>query len=138
MEKILIKFNFINFKFILQTIARDEYDSSLLTDTVAPRQRSRRQKRGVSASQHNSDPNTVYTIEVLVVMDESMRRFHDSIKSNTTEYILSLMSVATNVFADASIGNVINIAVVGIENLNVDLRAIPFGKGNSNPILSMM
>ena len=112
----------------MRTIARDEYDPSLLT------QRSGRQKRDVSASQRNSDPNTAYTIEVLVIMDESMRRFHDSMSTNTTEYILSLMSVAANVFADASIGNMISIAVVGNENLNQDLRAIPFGEGNFKSI----
>ncbi|XP_055302925.1 A disintegrin and metalloproteinase with thrombospondin motifs 1-like [Sitodiplosis mosellana] len=108
---------------------RYEYEPGPVTETTTSTHRSLRQKRDVSASQHNSDPNNPYTIEVLVVVDESMRRFHKSIDSDMTEYILSLMSTTENVFADASIGNVMNIAVVGIMNLEIDLGAIPYGEG---------
>ena len=93
--------------------------------------RLRRQKRDVSDSQLNSDPNSLYTIEVLVVVDKSMRKFHNSISSDMTEYVLSLMSIAASVFADASIGNLINIAVIGIDDLTKDLGVKHLYEGNA-------
>lgn len=90
-----------------------------------------RQKRDVTALQPNSDPNSPYTIEVLVVVDKSMRKFHDSISSDMKEYVLSLMSIAASVFADASIGNLIDIAVIGIDDLTEDLSADHLYEGNA-------
>lgn len=47
-----------------------------------------------------------------------------------TEYVLSLMSIAASVFADASIGNLINIAVIGIDDLTEDLGVKNLYEGN--------
>lgn len=103
------------------------FNSNLVTTT----HRSHSQKKNVSASQRESDANELYTIEVSVVLDLSIRIFHNNIPNNITEYVLSLMSIAASVFEDASIGNMINIAVVSIENLNQDLGVEPLREGNA-------
>lgn len=96
------------------------YDSYPVHDIIS-NHRSRRQRRDLSAFEPDSNPNKPYTIELLVAVDESMRNFHKTIGSNITEYVSSLLSTTANVFADASIGNMINIAVVGIFDLKADL-----------------
>lgn len=63
-----------------------------------------------------------------------MQQFHVTIGSNIWEYVLSLLSTTENVFAHASIGNVINIAVVGIVQLDRDLNVYNLLQGNNNLI----
>ncbi|XP_075146854.1 ADAM metallopeptidase with thrombospondin type 1 motif A isoform X2 [Haematobia irritans] len=52
-----------------------------------------------------------YTIELLVTVDRTMKEFH---KDDLTSYILTLMSIVSNVFSDASIGNTIRVSVANI------------------------
>ncbi|XP_058450296.1 A disintegrin and metalloproteinase with thrombospondin motifs 9 isoform X2 [Malaya genurostris] len=64
--------------------------------------------------------NNEYTIEVLVAVDKKMQAYHrDTLKS----YVLTLMSIVSSIYADASIGNSIKIAVVHILYLHQDLAA---------------
>lgn len=63
----------------------------------------RRKKRNYEGNQ--------YTIELLVAVDRTMKEFH---KDDLTPYILTLISIVSNVFADASIGNPIKISVANI------------------------
>ncbi|XP_062125602.1 LOW QUALITY PROTEIN: A disintegrin and metalloproteinase with thrombospondin motifs 9 [Drosophila sulfurigaster albostrigata] len=58
--------------------------------------------------------NQVYTLEVLIAVDNTMLEFH---KSDLTSYILTLFSIVSNIFADASIGNSIQISVVNLLSL---------------------
>ncbi|XP_055541623.1 A disintegrin and metalloproteinase with thrombospondin motifs 20 isoform X4 [Wyeomyia smithii] len=64
--------------------------------------------------------NNEYTIEVLVAVDKKMQEYHrDTLKS----YVLTLMSIVSSIYADASIGNSIKIAVVHILYLHQNLAA---------------
>ncbi|XP_058055860.1 A disintegrin and metalloproteinase with thrombospondin motifs 9 [Anopheles bellator] len=64
--------------------------------------------------------NDEYTIEVLVAVDNKMQRYHGgALKS----YVLTLMSIVSSVYADASIGNWIKIAVSHIMYIHQDLAA---------------
>lgn len=90
-----------------------------------------RWRRDVRALHRDSDPDNAYTIEVLVVVDEAMRRFHRTLGSDITEYILTLMLIASDVYADPSIGNSINIAVIDIKNLENDLNIERLHEGKS-------
>uniref|UniRef100_A0A2M4ADI9 Putativedisintegrin and metalloproteinase with thrombospondin motifs 9 n=1 Tax=Anopheles triannulatus TaxID=58253 RepID=A0A2M4ADI9_9DIPT len=77
----------------------------------------RRTKR--SASSYSSTDEE-YTIEVLVAVDNKMQRYHgNALKS----YVLTLMSIVSSVYADASIGNSIKIAVSHIMYIHHDLAA---------------
>lgn len=55
--------------------------------------------------------HNIFTIELLVAVDRTMREFH---KDDLTSYILTLISIVSNIFADASIGNSIHISVANI------------------------
>lgn len=57
-----------------------------------------------------------------------MQEFH--LKNNITNYVLMLMSIASNIFSDASIGNLINLAVVDIILLEEDLNVKSLYSGN--------
>ncbi|XP_065369742.1 A disintegrin and metalloproteinase with thrombospondin motifs 9 isoform X3 [Calliphora vicina] len=57
----------------------------------------------------------LFTIELLVAVDRTMKEFH---KDDLTSYILTLISIVSNIFADASIGNSIYISVANILVLN--------------------
>ncbi|XP_055922961.1 A disintegrin and metalloproteinase with thrombospondin motifs 9 isoform X2 [Eupeodes corollae] len=61
----------------------------------------------------------LFTMEVLVAVDKSMSEFH---KSDLNSYILTLISVVSNIFSDASIGNSINISVPTIVLLKDDIN----------------
>ena len=61
-------------------------------------------------------------MEVLVAADRKMQEYHGS---NIVEYILTLMSIVSNVYSDASIGNSINIAVVHILMLKDEIGIEP-------------
>lgn len=92
------------------------YDSNpLADDVVTSTHRSRQQRRDVSGFEIDSNPNNGYTIEVLVVVDKSMQTFHRNKGSNVIEYVSLLMSKTADMFAHTTIGNMIDIAVVGIE-----------------------
>uniref|UniRef100_A0A182JQ27 Peptidase M12B domain-containing protein n=1 Tax=Anopheles christyi TaxID=43041 RepID=A0A182JQ27_9DIPT len=61
-----------------------------------------------------------YTLEVLVAVDNKMQRYHNqSLKS----YVLTLMSIVSSVYADASIGSSMKIAVSHISYIHHDLDA---------------
>ncbi|GAB0092696.1 A disintegrin and metalloproteinase with thrombospondin motifs 9 [Sergentomyia squamirostris] len=59
-----------------------------------------------------------YTMEVLVAVDKKMQEYH---KDKLQSYVLTLMHMVSSIFADASIGNSINVAVVHILLLKHDL-----------------
>ncbi|EDV93015.1 GH18512 [Drosophila grimshawi] len=62
---------------------------------------------------HNQG-NQVYTLEVLIAVDHTMMEFH---KTDLKSYILTLLSIVSNIFADASIGNSIRISLVKLLEL---------------------
>lgn len=61
----------------------------------------------------------VFTMEVLVAVDKTMSEFHGS---DLKSYILTLISIVSNIYADASIGNSIYITVANILLLHDDRR----------------
>ncbi|XP_013098906.2 A disintegrin and metalloproteinase with thrombospondin motifs 9 [Stomoxys calcitrans] len=91
----------------------DEIEQSILPKL-------RRKKRNFESNQ--------YTIELLVAVDRTMKEFH---KENLTSYILTLISIVSNVFADATIGNPIKISVANILVLQ-DLKRQRRKNGASN------
>lgn len=79
---------------------------------------SRRKRQILVPAQHLID-NNAYTMEVLVAVDRKMQEYHGQ---NIKAYVLTLMSIVSSIYADASIGNSINVAVVHILLLKDDLR----------------
>lgn len=69
----------------------------------------------------------MYIIEVVLAVDRKMQEFHAT--NNLESYVLTLMSIASNLFADASIGNFIKLAVVDIIYLKEDLNVKSFHSG---------
>ncbi|XP_052903499.1 A disintegrin and metalloproteinase with thrombospondin motifs 9 [Anopheles moucheti] len=65
-------------------------------------------------------PNNEYTVEVLVVVDNKMERYHGA---DLKSYVLTLMSIVSSVYADASIGSSMKIAVSHISYIHHDLNA---------------
>lgn len=61
-------------------------------------------------------------IEVLVVVDDTMEKYHEN---DLYKYVQSLMVTAAKVYADPSIGTQIKLAVKGIHILKKDLRVKP-------------
>lgn len=78
-----------------------------------------RRKRQILYPSQNSIDNNAYTMEVLVAVDRKMQEYHGQ---NIKAYVLTLMSIVSSIYADASIGNSINVAVVHILLLKDDLR----------------
>ncbi|XP_059608561.1 A disintegrin and metalloproteinase with thrombospondin motifs 20 isoform X2 [Phlebotomus argentipes] len=69
-------------------------------------------------SHHSMMSHNEYTMEILVAVDKKMQEYHgDAIQ----EYVLTLMSIVSSIFSDASIGNSLNVAVVHILLLKHDL-----------------
>uniref|UniRef100_A0A182PKQ0 Peptidase M12B domain-containing protein n=1 Tax=Anopheles epiroticus TaxID=199890 RepID=A0A182PKQ0_9DIPT len=64
--------------------------------------------------------NNDYTLEVLVMVDNKMMRYH---RQNLNSYVLTLMSIVSSVYADASIGSSMKIAVSHISYIHHDLEA---------------
>ncbi|XP_037955485.1 A disintegrin and metalloproteinase with thrombospondin motifs 20 isoform X2 [Teleopsis dalmanni] len=60
----------------------------------------------------------LFTMEVLIAVDRSMNEFH---KEDLHSYILTLISIVSNIFSDASIGNSIYISVAKILIIQDDL-----------------
>ena len=63
-----------------------------------------------------------YIMEVLVVVDKTMQAYYGS---NLEEHVLQLMSIVSNLFSDASIGNDIGIAVLDILRLTDEIKVTP-------------
>lgn len=95
-----------------------DMDSIMENSSRLPRLR--RQKR------HYHDDRHLFTIELLVAVDRTMKEFH---KSDLTPYILTLISIVSNIFADASIGNSIYISVANILVLHEYKRSRRRGGG---------
>ncbi|XP_055302923.1 A disintegrin and metalloproteinase with thrombospondin motifs 9-like [Sitodiplosis mosellana] len=95
--------------------ALNPYDDSIKTT-----QKLFRSKRNVNTFYTEAGKDHAYTIETLVVVDKTTRKFHGV--NNIKNYVLMLMSIASNIFADVSIGNLINVAVVDIILLEDDLN----------------
>ena len=93
---------------------------NLFGDFIKTTQKQIRNKRNVNAIYSATKEDYAFTIEVVVVVDRTMQNFHgvDKIK----KYVLMLMSIASSIFADVSIGNLINVAVVDIILLEDDLN----------------
>lgn len=89
---------------------------------------SKRRKREILISADHLTNNNEYTMEVLVAVDRRMQEYHGH---NIKPYVLTLMSMVSSIYADASIGNSINVAVVHILLLNDDLHVEQSPNGTS-------
>lgn len=89
------------------------------TATPTAQPRSSRRKRHINFQGVNVGDNNAYTMEVMVAVDRKMQEYHGN---NIQAYVLTLMSIVSNIYADASIGNSINVAVVHILLLQEDLH----------------
>lgn len=96
----------------------DNYETTTTSTTTNPPRLSRR-KRHINFPGSNSGENNAYTMEVMVAVDRKMQEYHGN---NIQAYVLTLMSIVSNIYADASIGNSINVAVVHIFYLRDDLH----------------
>jgi len=90
---------------------------------VKGRGRSRKNRWGRSVSRERH-------VEILVVADNSMMKFHEDMDMET--YLLTIMNMVSALYQDPSIGNLVNIVVVNIilledeidqEGLNVTVNA---------------
>lgn len=84
-----------------------------------PEESHSRRKRNIVGPSPNNYANNAYTMEVLVAVDRKMQEYHGQ---NIKAYVLTLMSIVSSIYADASIGNSINVAVVHILLLQEDLH----------------
>lgn len=111
-----------NFTFESQSFDDDDDESTtddLEIETTTTPQRSARKKRHINYHGSNTVENNAYTMEVMVAVDRKMQEYHGN---NIQAYVLTLMSIVSNIYADASIGNSINVAVVHILLLNDDMH----------------
>lgn len=84
-----------------------------------PEESHSRRKRSILSPSPHLIANNAYTMEVLVAVDRKMQEYHGQ---NIKAYVLTLMSIVSSIYADASIGNSINVAVVHILLLQDDLH----------------
>lgn len=96
-----------------------DFDFGTKTTTTTNPPRSSRRKRHINFPTSSSGDNNAYTMEVMVAVDRKMQEYHGN---NIQAYVLTLMSIVSNIYADASIGNSINVAVVHIFFLRDDLH----------------
>lgn len=99
----------------------DELEHEKTTTASPSPPRSSRKKRHINNNNYygsNSVENNAYTMEVMVAVDRKMQEYHGQ---NIKTYVLTLMSIVSNIYADASIGNSIDVAVVHIMLLKDDL-----------------
>lgn len=96
-----------------------------------------KESRNLVRSKRDAGDQQNYTIELLVVVDGSMVEYHG--KDKVEQYVLTLMSSASRLFLDKSIGSPIDLAVVKIL-IREDLKAeslcnwIEFWNWSSNVI----
>ncbi|XP_055309435.1 A disintegrin and metalloproteinase with thrombospondin motifs 9-like isoform X3 [Sitodiplosis mosellana] len=100
------------------TESATDFETTTTKTTTSPPRLSRR-KRHINFPSSNTGDNNAYTMEVMVAVDRKMHEYHGN---NIQEYVLTLMSIVSNIYADASIGNSINVAVVHIFYLRDDLH----------------
>ncbi|XP_026471997.1 A disintegrin and metalloproteinase with thrombospondin motifs 9-like [Ctenocephalides felis] len=98
----------------LDDTTNDVHDEPIFKDRIIPQPlpENHRSKRSVSDNK--------YYIEVLVAVDRKMKLYHDTKLQN---YVLTLMSIVSQIYKDASIGNSISIALVELavlEDLDFD------------------
>lgn len=86
-----------------------------------------RRKREILVTADHLTNNNAYTMEVLVAVDRRMQEYHGH---NIKPYILTLLAMVSRIYADASIGNSINVAVVHILMLNDDLHVEQSSNGS--------
>lgn len=97
----------------------DNLDFETTTETITSSTRSSRRKRHINFPGVNVGDNNAYTMEVMVAVDRKMQEYHGN---NIQAYVLTLMSIVSSIYADPSIGNSINVAVVHIFLLKQDLH----------------
>lgn len=97
----------------------DNMDFETTTSTTTSSTRSSRRKRHINFPGVNVGDNNAYTMEVMVAVDRKMQEYHGN---NIQAYVLTLMSIVSNIYSDPSIGNSINVAVVHIFLLKHDLH----------------
>lgn len=95
-----------------------DFETTTTSTSTTTQPRSSRRKRHINFPGSNSE-NNAYTMEVMVAVDRKMHEYHGN---NIQAYVLTLMSIVSNIYADASIGNSINVAVVHIFYLRDDLH----------------
>lgn len=103
-----------------------EYDTTATPSTTSSSSpsssqspRSARRKRHINFPGGGNSGDNAYTMEVMVAVDRKMQEYHGN---NIQAYVLTLMSIVSNIYADPSIGNSINVAVVHIMLLRDDLH----------------
>ncbi|KAG4076388.1 hypothetical protein HA402_005831 [Bradysia odoriphaga] len=79
------------------------HDDMVIPDEAT--ESTKRRRRSIASSLAT---NSAYTMEVLVAVDKKMKDYHGD---NLNAYVLTLMSIVSSIYADASIGNSINVAV---------------------------
>jgi len=87
---------------------------SKLEQVQEEEQKSKSRKLNRKKRHYADVDNQVYTLEVLIAVDNSMKQFHGE---DLQPYILILMSIVSSIFADASIGNSIRILLVRLISL---------------------
>ncbi|XP_033167577.1 A disintegrin and metalloproteinase with thrombospondin motifs 9 isoform X1 [Drosophila mauritiana] len=87
---------------------------SKLEQAQEEEQKSKSRKLNRKKRHYADVDNQVYTLEVLIAVDNSMKQFHGE---DLQPYILILMSIVSSIFADASIGNSIRILLVRLISL---------------------
>lgn len=107
-------------EFTLETTEKTSNATSYIeTPATPPPPHFTRRKRHANYPNNNLGDNNEYTMEVLVAVDRKMAEYHGN---NINAYVLTLMSIVSNIYADVSIGNSINVAVVHIFHLKEDLH----------------
>lgn len=106
--------------YTLEPIEDDESSTDNVDfESTTTSTRSSRRKRHINFPGMNVGDNNAYTMEVMVAVDRKMQEYHGN---NIQAYVLTLMSIVSNIYADPSIGNSINVAVVHIFYLKHDLH----------------
>ncbi|KRG01112.1 A disintegrin and metalloproteinase with thrombospondin motifs 20 [Drosophila mojavensis] len=77
--------------------------------------------------------NQVYTLEVLIAVDSTMFEFHGK---DLRSYILTLFSIVSNIFADASIGYSIKLSLLNLVEFNSDAHHGPEHASSTNEKLN--
>lgn len=108
----------------METLESYKHQNNEIDVEAQPGEPHSRRKRNVNNRRDSMNnihlvANNNYTMEVLVAVDRKMQEYHGQ---NIKTYVLTLMSIVSSIYADASIGNSINVAVVHILLLQDDLH----------------